>query len=192
MSAESRFEALFRDHARPLLGYALRRVDRSEDAADIVSETMLTAWRRLDDVPTDQEARLWLYGVARKVLANHRRTIDRATRLGAKLRSVLGESTVRDHAERVGTGLVVREALARLDGDDREILCLSSWEGLTPAEVAVVLGVPSATARTRLHRSRARLRVELAALGWTSEREASDGHVQHDEHVLVRKAEGES
>ena len=70
---ELRFRELFDSHFRELLGYALRRVGSPEDAADVVAETMLVAWRRIDEVPADGTARLWLYGVARRVLANHRR-----------------------------------------------------------------------------------------------------------------------
>jgi RNA polymerase sigma-70 factor (ECF subfamily) len=71
--AHIRFRRLFDDAERDLLAYALRRVDRPEDAADVVAETFLVAWRRLDDVPPGAQARLWLYGVARRQLANQRR-----------------------------------------------------------------------------------------------------------------------
>lgn len=68
-----RFTDLFdRTHA-PLLAYAVRRVADPADAADVVAETFLVAWRRLDDVPAGEAARPWLYGVARRVLANHYR-----------------------------------------------------------------------------------------------------------------------
>jgi hypothetical protein len=68
--AENRFAELYRDHGRFVLAYALRRAV-PEDAADVVAETFLVAWRRLDDVPGDGRARLWLYGVAHRVLADH-------------------------------------------------------------------------------------------------------------------------
>ena len=72
---EDRFEELFREHYRAVRGYALRRAP-GDLAQDAVSETFLVAWRRLDDVPAD--ALPWLYGVARRVLANQRRSIDRS------------------------------------------------------------------------------------------------------------------
>ncbi|HEY3714918.1 MAG TPA: RNA polymerase sigma factor [Jatrophihabitantaceae bacterium] len=84
--AEQRFRELFESHVRDLLGYALRRVGSPEDASDVVADTMLVAWRRLGDVPTDGTARLWLYGVARRVLANHHRSGLRRERLGERLR----------------------------------------------------------------------------------------------------------
>lgn len=191
-TGREQFEALYRAHGRALLAYALRRVDRAEDAADVVAETMLVAWRRLPDVPAGERARLWLFGVARRVLANQRRGGRRRDRLGERLRTEV-HRLVGDHALAVETNLVVATALARLDADDRDILRLTSWEGLQPGDIAVVLGVPAATARTRLHRARQRLRQQLAEAGYeeTVERPAGGGHVDHDEQALVRDAEDE-
>jgi RNA polymerase sigma-70 factor (ECF subfamily) len=56
--------------------------------------------------------------------------------------------------------------MALLRPDDRELLALVAWEGLAPSEAGVVLGLESATARTRLHRARGRLRAALISLGW--------------------------
>ena len=69
----SRFEAVYEAYHGPILGYVLRRTATPDDAADIIAETFLTAWRRLEEMPPGPEARLWLYGVARRVLANHHR-----------------------------------------------------------------------------------------------------------------------
>jgi len=179
------FEAVFREHARALLGYALRRTTNPEDAADAVAETMLVAWRRWEDVPGGEETRPWLFGVARKMLSNQRRSSDRTSRLGSKLRIVVSDVTRDDHADDIATALVVREALERLDEDDREIIRLTSWEGLSAAEIGFAMSMPPATARTRLHRARARLRIEL-------EQMSPAGHVEDDERVLVRRMEGRS
>jgi RNA polymerase sigma-70 factor (ECF subfamily) len=186
------FEAVFRAHSRPLLAYAVRRVSRVEDAADVVAETMLVAWRRLDDVPSGDDARPWLFGVARNVLANHVRTTTRGERLGAKLREQLAGVTLDDHADAAGTAVVVRDALGRLEDDDRELIRLTSWEGLGPSEIAVAMELPVATVRTRLHRARRRLREELAAVGWSRERIARAGHEEADEQLLVRRGEGDT
>ncbi len=157
---EERFRALFAAHFHDLLGYALRRVSSTEDAADVVAETMLVAWRRLDEVPQDGAARLWLYGVARRVLANQRRGDLRRERLGERLRRQLVDVTP-DLAASVASTATIRDALARLADGDRELLELIAWEGLTPQEVATVLGIPAARVRARLHKARARLRREL-------------------------------
>jgi DNA-directed RNA polymerase specialized sigma24 family protein len=101
--ATDRFRRLFAETERELLTYVLRRVDRAEDAADVVAETFLVAWRRLDKVPAGDEARLWLYGVARRQLANQRRGQLRRLRLADRLRaelplSVAGGGGPDDHA----------------------------------------------------------------------------------------------
>jgi RNA polymerase sigma-70 factor (ECF subfamily) len=68
-----RFEEIYAACHDPVLGYVLRRTGNGHDAADVLAETFLTAWRRLDDVPGGESTRPWLYGVARRVLANHHR-----------------------------------------------------------------------------------------------------------------------
>jgi RNA polymerase sigma factor (sigma-70 family) len=184
---ERAFEALFHAHARALLAYALRRVQHREDAADVVSDTMLVAWRRLEDVPDGDDARPWLFGVARNVLANARRSGDRAGRLGAKLRERLDGLVIEDPAGAIETTVLVRAALDQLGEDDRELLRLVSWDGLTPVQVAVALSVPAETVRTRLHRARSRMRDALRELGWNDE--VGAGHDSGDGHELVRRTE---
>ncbi|WP_276801511.1 RNA polymerase sigma factor [Cellulomonas iranensis] len=156
----ARFTALFdRVHA-PLLAYAVRRVADPADAADVVAETFLVAWRRLDDVPAGDAARPWLFGVARRVLANHYRGERRRLALADRLRDQLDEVVA--PPEPVDPTLV--EAMDRLPPDDRELLRLVAWEELARDEIALVLGVPRATVRVRLHRARRRLVAQLAAL----------------------------
>jgi RNA polymerase sigma factor (sigma-70 family) len=159
-----RFRRLFADTERELLTYVLRRIDRPEDAADVVAETFLVAWRRMDRVPAGDKARLWLYGVARRQLANQRRGELRRSRLADRLRAELRTAVTGDRSPEDHRVAAVHAALARLDDDDREILRLSAWEGLTPAEIAVVIGVPGITVRSRLHRARKRLRTEFLEL----------------------------
>jgi RNA polymerase sigma-70 factor (ECF subfamily) len=185
-SSSGRFEDLYRTHVRALLAYALRRVGRAEEAADVVADTMLVAWRRLPEVPPGDEARLWLFGVARRMLANERRGRDRRDRLGERLRGELSGLVAADHAAAVAGDLALHAALSRLDELDREVLMLTGWEGLRPGEIALVLDVAPATVRTRLHRARRRLHQELA-----EHEPALTGHVAHDERLLVRDAEDE-
>lgn len=94
MTPDERFAALFERIHRPLLAYALRRVSDPADAADVVAETFLVAWRRLDDVPAGEAARPWLFGVARRVLANHYRGERRRDALADRLRDQLTEVVV--------------------------------------------------------------------------------------------------
>lgn len=160
LAPQDRFRHLYGANFAQLLGYALRRANDAEDAADVVSETFLVAWRRLPEVPEEPAARLWLYGVARRVLANQRRGTARRDRLGARLRHDLA-AAVPDHADTLTASADLDAALSRLGALDREVLQLAAWEGLDPRGIATVLNVPAGTVRTRLSRARARLRREL-------------------------------
>ncbi|SCG41008.1 RNA polymerase sigma factor [Micromonospora humi] len=155
---EDRFRRVYAVNFEPLLAYAMRRVGQPDDAADVVAETFLVAWRRSRDMPPESEARLWLYGVARRVLANHHRGGMRRERLGERLRQRLRVAVAVDPGSEVPERLTVQAALARLGELDREVLMLTFWEGLEPREAAAVLDVKAAAVRTRLSRARARLR----------------------------------
>ncbi len=174
--AQTRFSSLYREHGREIMGYALRRAAGPEDAADALAETFLVAWRRLADVPVGAQARLWLYGTARRVLANQRRAERRRTRLAEALGEALWQgpdslsAPDRDRAE-------LMRALAELNSADRELLMLIGWEELTPAEAARVLEISPLAARTRLHRARRRLR-SLLADQHTSESRANEPEVE--------------
>ncbi|MCK2213541.1 RNA polymerase sigma factor [Actinomadura sp. ATCC 31491] len=152
--------------------YVRRRAGSPDDIADVIAETFTTAWRRLSAVPQGEEARLWLYAVARRVLANHFRAEERRTALAARLREEAATwtapatpggaagDTTRDTAHRD----TAHRAFLRLSEDDRELLSLVAWEGLSGPEIAKVLGCSRGAARLRLHRARKRLARELAGL----------------------------
>jgi RNA polymerase sigma factor (sigma-70 family) len=154
-----RFDQVYAVHHAAILGYALRRTSNADDAADVIAETFLIAWRRIDDIPAGESARPWLYGVARRVLANQRRGEQRRSALGDRLRSELAAERFRREPP---PGLDEVAAAHRSLGDtDREILTLAAWEGLDARQIAVVLGCSSNAARIRLHRARRRLAAAL-------------------------------
>jgi len=154
-----RFEQVYAVHHAAILGYVLRRTGNADDAADVIAETFLTAWRRIDDIPAGEAARPWLYGVARRVLANQRRGEQRRTALGERLRSELATEPYRRDPPPGLEG--VAAGLRRLGDADREILTLAGWEGLDAGQIAVVLGCSHNAARIRLHRARRRFAVSL-------------------------------
>lgn len=158
--AQVHFSRLYREQGRAVLAYALRRVEGPEDAADVVAETFLVAWRRLGEVPAGGEARLWLYAVARRVIANLHRTERRRTRLGQRLTESL-RTELATHPAPSGEAAEVLRAMTDLTDGDRELLLLVSWEELSPSEAAKVLEISSLAARSRLHRARRRLRTLL-------------------------------
>jgi RNA polymerase sigma-70 factor, ECF subfamily len=161
-----RFEAVYLDTYERILGYATRRCDSPEDAADAVAETYAIAWRKIDKLPDGDEARLWLYAVARKVLANHRRRERRRQARNAPLHEELSGlyGSVPSPEDRPDLR-IVGQAFRKLPDRDRELLSLTVWEGLDAAEIARVLDCSRNTVHVRLHRARKRLARMLADAG---------------------------
>ncbi len=154
---EQQFRALYDGNFAAVLGYALRRVEQPADAGDVVSEVFLVAWRRLDEAPAG-DGRPWLFGIARHVLANYHRGQRRRQRLGGRLRDALARDVVPDPASGVAEWDRTRRILMQLGPDDRELLMLVGWDGLTPSEAAAVIGIGAGAARMRLARARQRFR----------------------------------
>lgn len=156
---EERLRKLFRDHYRAVCSYVRRRAD-AELVEDVVAETFTVAWRRLDQVPMD--ARPWLLGVARRVLATQLRGQRRRGLLRSRLEVEARPPGISGTGEAVGA---VAEALGRLSDKDREAITLVAWEGLSPAQAAGVVGLTAGAFRVRLHRAKRRLRQELERSG---------------------------
>ena len=152
------FEPLVERHSRALHGYFARRAPGAAD--DLLAELWLQAYatRRGFD-PDRGPARAWLFGVARNVLSAHWRRIAAAR---PEVSRWAGDDdpweAVDDRLVAAAVAPRLRGLLARLPPDERELLLLVAWEQLTPSEAAAVVGIPAATARTRLHRARNRMR----------------------------------
>jgi RNA polymerase sigma-70 factor (ECF subfamily) len=156
---EQRFSSLYREHYRSVRAYAVRRIESEADAADVVADVFVTAWRRLPEVPGPPADVLWLYGVARRVVAGKRRSTRRRRNLIARLQATaVPASTV------TGDQVTDRvlDAVARLRPAEREAIALVHWEELSHAEAAQVLGCSANAVAIRLHRARAGLREALA------------------------------
>jgi RNA polymerase sigma-70 factor (ECF subfamily) len=164
-----RFDGLFAACAPDIVAYCRSRAASPSDGEDAAAEVFLAAWRRLDDVPDGDAALLWLYGTARRVLANERRSRRRRGALQERLKATSGipPSTPAEHDDERE---LVREALLGLGPRDREVLLLAEWEGLSPAQIANVLGCLTVTARGRLHRARRRFRTAFEELSTPSVR----------------------
>jgi RNA polymerase sigma-70 factor (ECF subfamily) len=139
------------------MAFALRRVPPN-DAEDVVAETFLVAWRRLESLPT--EPLPWLLGIARKVIATRRRGNTRLSNLYNRLHE-------RNPRHQLIHDLGDRADLARafnsLSDKDREILMLIGWDGLTVPQAAEVLGCNPQSLSVRLHRARKRLEALMEA-----------------------------
>lgn len=151
----ARFEALAPEVVEPLRRFLARRTDPAT-ADDVLADTLLVCWRRLDDVPADA-ALPWAYGVARLCLANAQRGARRQERLAARVAVVdpPARSLPGPDAEQGDPRL--DEALARLSDTEAELVRLWAWEQLTPTEIAAVLDLTPNAVSIRLHRARARL-----------------------------------
>jgi RNA polymerase sigma-70 factor (ECF subfamily) len=172
-----RFDELFASYSSDIVAYCSWRTRSASDAQDAAADVFLTAWRRFDELPTGDAARLWLYATARRVLANQRRANRRRTALHERIALERAAVEPRDEHE------LVHRALAELPAGDREILLLAEWEGLSPTEIAAVLGCLTVTARGRLHRARRRFRAAFEELrGRPGPRSMTPRRVRH-EHV---------
>ncbi|MDQ0893619.1 RNA polymerase sigma factor [Agromyces ramosus] len=155
-AAAAHLERAYLANAADLLSYFGRRVRVAADAADLLSETFVVAWRRGDRMPADPEqARMWLFGVARRVLANAARGEGRHADLTGKLRAHL-ETVPTEQVD--GQVLDVRAALDAIPADQSELVRLVLWDGFTVLEAATILGISESTARGRFQRARIRLR----------------------------------
>lgn len=185
MGPREHFRALFDEHAQSVLAYLPRRLSEPADAADVLAEVFVVAWRRIDEVPAGEDGRPWLFGVARLTLQNERRRQRRGRALAARLRAELGAQPDRlvlldRSAQDVGN------ALNRLSVGDRELLMLVGWDGLTPAQAAVALGTSPGAVRVRLHRARQRLRLEFR--GNDADLEADERRSDRTGQVVLRGA----
>lgn len=155
---ERRLEELAEAHGPRVLAYLARRTNDPADAADVFQAVLVAAWRRLSDVPDDDQAALaWLFGTARRCLANHWRGQTRRLHATERLRGSIRLATT----EVAGLAPGVTEALTDLSDGDRELITLVYWEDLTVEQTANVLEITSVAARKRLERARTRLRIHL-------------------------------
>lgn len=168
MSADAarvaRFETVAAMVYEPLQRYLGRRAAPA-DAADVLSDTLTTVWRRLDAVPTDDPLP-WCYGVARRCLANHRRAGHRRERLSLRLQSTNRLDAVGDDPqlaiERGDPDLA--RAIARLSAAERDVVHLWAWERLEPREIAAVLDLTPNAVSVALARAKRKLARMLSEL----------------------------
>jgi RNA polymerase sigma-70 factor (ECF subfamily) len=183
IEAMRRFTALYDANHGRVYGYAMDRAG-ARWADEIVSETFLVAWRRFAEVP--DPALPWLLGVARNLAREQFRLSARDQSIEAELsaRFAAGESTSADPADVVTERDTVLTALAWLSHDDRELLTLVLWHGVSPREAASVIDCSTATYFVRLHRARRRLEQILKA----QDRVVSDrDHLGEDRRQLSSK-----
>jgi RNA polymerase sigma factor (sigma-70 family) len=155
-AGDDHFEALYRGSYREIFAYVLRRTGLdTETVADLVAEIFVVALRKQNSIPPSPEDRLWLYGVARRVVLDHQRRYRRWLRVQSQLHQKARSET---EAGSDGSRLRVHAAMEKLKPADREVLQLVIWDGLSHGEAAQVLGITSNAVALRLHKARSRLR----------------------------------
>lgn len=153
-----RLRALFTEHRPAVLAYAQRRVDAAA-AEDVTSEVFVVAIRRSNGIPANPLP--WLYAVARDVINNQHRSASRFSRLVLRSEASALAAHPEPVDELVAANLWFAAAFARLTEDDREVIGLVVWEGLTARELGAALGCSGPVATMRLRRARSRLRALL-------------------------------
>lgn len=155
----ARFERVASEVIGPV-GRYLRRRASAADADDVLADTLLVVWRRLDRVPADDPLP-WTYGVARRCLANHRRGDERRARLTDRVRS-LGSPTASDPADEVtADDPELATAMELLSASEAEIVRLWAWEQLEPREIAAALDTTANAVSVALSRAKRKLAAHL-------------------------------
>lgn len=177
------FDELYATTYARLLSYCRRRVASAADVDDVVAETYLVAWRRLEDALGADSQIAWLYAIAYRVLANQRRTVHRRGRLSGRIRSHRTPVTTADPAVAATDNAAVQAvyaALADLDPGDQELIRLAAFEELNHAEIAIVLGIRAGAVRSRLFRARQRLKEAMNVPARRDSTPMSDTNISDD------------
>lgn len=155
------FDDLYRRHHPAVRRYVRRRL-LAADADDVVGDIFAIAWRRRHDLPPESGQLPWLYGTARRVLANEHRRVRRLHALTDRLENQDRPASSGVDPSDQAAGLIdVARAFDRLSDDDQELLRLVAWESLDTADVARVLDCSRPAAAMRIARARRRLRKQL-------------------------------
>jgi RNA polymerase sigma-70 factor (ECF subfamily) len=158
------FESLYEELYADLLRFVQRRV-RHDQAEDVVSDAFLVVWRRLEELPShSDDARAWVFGIARNLLLNDRRGGQRRQALGVHLAAAAAQPNPGDRDPQVDL-VVSRVDLARawmlLSEVHQEALALTAFEDLQAPQAAAVLDISPVAFRLRLSRARRALRAHL-------------------------------
>lgn len=161
---ERQFRLLYERNYAPISAYVRRRVRQADGSdADIVAEVFVVAWRRFLEVPEQTKELPWLYGVARNLVANHFRSVQRTSALTDRL-MVEERVSVESSGASSELELRVRRAVDQLSDLDREIFRLIHWEELTHEEVGLSVGITAKAVERRVARARKKVRDYLASL----------------------------
>ena len=178
------FDAVFREHFAAVYRFIARRVGRAL-AEDLAAEVFATAYRRRGVYrPELGSLRSWLYGIATNVLRKHWRDEQQLLELDARLaHGSLGPLPAAQFADAADERVIaatlaprIAGALAALNREQRDVLLLHAWAGLSHEEIAAALGIAQGTARSRLSRARTALRALLGEFDFDQWTFKEQGH----------------
>lgn len=159
---EERFRRLFGEIGPDVLRFVRRRCLPAQ-ADDVVAEAFVVVWRRLDDVPDDQDdQRAWLFGIARGCLANELRGVRRREALAVRIAEAPGDRSEHASTDVIAARIDLARAWRLLPAAHQEAIALTAWDGLTSNQAAQVLDISPLAYRARLSRARRVLRKHLA------------------------------
>ncbi len=163
-------EALLGRHEQRIYRFGLRMCGNEDDARDVLQETLLAAFKNLGAFRGDAQLSTWLYQVARSFCIKQRRLREgepatHESMEGAEAAAVPADASSADaraHARQVGE--VIQAAMNSLEPDQREAVILRDVEGLSAEEAAQVVGIEIGALKSRLHRARIQLKLNLSAV----------------------------
>jgi RNA polymerase sigma-70 factor (ECF subfamily) len=162
---EQAVQALVAEHGGPLLAFAMRHLGDRARAEDVVQETLVRAWERLDRLDVERGSlRPWLFTVARRLIIDAARADAARPRVDA---AVLDTVAAADEIDRAMDAWIVSDALQALSPEHREVLVETVWRGRSVREAADVLGVPAGTVKSRTYYALRHLRLLLQERGVT-------------------------
>ena len=169
---QSAFDALIHRWDRKIQGAIYRVMGSDEEARDLCQEAFLRAFRGLGTFKREARFSSWLYQIALNVCRDRLRR--RRGRTQVSLDELEGDPavivtgpTALDLVERGDLARVVARAMESLPPEQREVVILKEYQGLTFPEIAEVLDVPVSTVKTRLYRGLDLLRHRLQRQGVT-------------------------
>jgi len=146
------FRELFDRYKNPLYGFVRRRVDDPGRAEEITQDILMTLVQRRNGYEVRSSFRTYLYRIAmNRVASEHRRT--NSTQSPEPEPAAGSDPTVVQQ---------VRDALDRLEPEQKQVVMLREYEGLNYQEISKVLDIPLGTVRSRLFRAKLALRELLA------------------------------
>jgi RNA polymerase sigma-70 factor, ECF subfamily len=160
------FAAVYDRHARPVYSYLVAQLGRAAEAEEVCQEAFLSLWRHADRFdPRRGGVRGWLIGIARHQAIDRQRAEARRARAETAAQAVAALEPAQDHVSRVGADRAEAARLRRVLGDlppeQREVLLLVHYGGLSQREIAEVIGLPLGTVKSRLRLGLARVRLTV-------------------------------